>query len=692
MIIYNKESGVIELRTENSSYVMAVVDDMLVHVSYSPAPTLSQLDREAYIEPEYEFTSPHFDSGHWNNTLMLEYSAFGDGDFRCVPLMAVQHGKDCDFSAAHLRFESAAVLPEKIPPEGMPSFDGFCDTFSVTLADDFGMKIELIYCVYEKCDLITRRAEIYNGSQSEIILEKALSASVDIPAGDYDLITFNGEWAQERIPERAALRYGVQSVGSVRGIPGHDHNPAVVLCASDADEDYGTAFGFTLVYSGNFIMEAQKHRTGVRLCAGIHPDAFRWTLQPGERFTTPELAMVCSGNGLGQMSRGFHRAIKEHLIDKPWSDMRKKRPVLINSWEAAYFDFDAEKLLSLAGSAKKAGCDLFVLDDGWFRSRDDDSTSLGDWFEDERKFPDGLDNFANRLREIGLDFGVWFEPEMICEKSELFAQHPDWAFRVPGKEPVRIRHQLSLDFSREEVREEIYSRMARLIRRCGIKYVKWDMNRPFSDVYSYSTHYGEIYHRYVLGVYQLQGRLRSEFPELLLENCSSGGARFDCGMLYYSPQIWCSDNTDAYVRVRIQYGTSFFYPPACMGSHYSIVPNHTTKRSASVEARMAAALSGTFGYELDMNSIDETELDELAKYSEWYRENGHIVREGEYYRLGEPEEMSGAWLIMTEDKRTAILFSVGETESVKNAEKYLDKNISYRQEKLCDGVVKYIAE
>ena len=683
------ENNVIELRTENTAYVMAVYDNRLLHVSYGETEPLSGIDRTAHRAPDFEFVSPHFDPGHWNNTLKLEYSAFGSGDFRTVPLRAVYDGK---FAASELRFSNARASQGKRSGEGLPGFDGDCETLTVTLGDDFGLRVVLIYSVYECCDMITRRVEIFNDTKREVVLEKAASACIDLPAERFDMITFNGDWAQERISERAPLRYGVQSVGSARGIPGHEHNPAVILCSEDATEDSGAIYGFALVYSGNFLFEAQKHRNGVRLCAGINPEGFRWKLSPGEHFVTPELAMVFSPCGLGQMSRMFHRAIRKHLLPAPWNDMEKKRPVLINSWEAAYFDFDEERLLTLARAAKKAGCDLFVLDDGWFPGRNDDSTSLGDWFADETKFPLGMPHFADRLREEGFDFGIWFEPEAICEKSRLYAEHPDWAFTVDGKEPVRIRHQLTLDFTRSEVRNEIFNRMADIIRSCKIKYVKWDMNRCLSDVCSAVTPYGEVFHRYVLGVYEVQKRLCAEFPDLLLENCSSGGARFDCGMLSFSPQIWCSDNTDAYDRVRIQYGTSFFYPPVCMGAHYSIVPNHTTHRSASVSDRMTAALSGTFGYELDMTKIDEAELDELAKYSDWYRENGHIVRSGDYYRLGEPMEKSGAWMIMTEDKKTALLFCVGESGDIRNAEKYLDPQLEYKREKLCAGVTKLTAE
>ena len=691
MITYDKSTDQIELRTENTAYRMAIIDKTLINTYYGSAIPLSGVSRLDYKIEKYEFRSPHNDRGCWDNMLSFEYSSFGGGDYRAVPLKAIHDGAKCDNYAGGFSFVSAEISSGKLPPKDMPSFDDGCDTLKITLDDGRGAQVELFYSVYEDCDLITRRAEIINSGSCYLTLEKALSACVDFSRKDLDMITFNGDWAAERTPERAPLRYGIQSIGSVRGIPGHQHNPSAVFCANNADEDRGDALGLAFVYSGNFIIEAQKHESGVRICAGIHPDGFRVKLLPGERFVTPETAMVFSRNGLGGMSRQFHKAIKKHLLRKPWSDMKKKRPVLINSWEAAYFTFNEEKLLSLAKRAKKAGCDLFVLDDGWFIDRNDDTTSLGDWFYDDKKFPDGIEAFAKRIRTIGLDFGIWFEPEAISETSHLFAAHPDWAFSVPGKEPLRIRNQLTLDFTREEVRVAIYLRMERLIRLCNVKYLKWDMNRSLADVYSVCAPFGEIYHRYVLGVYEIQERLCREFPELLLENCAGGGARFDCGMLYYSPQIWCSDNTDAFCRSMIQYGTSFIYPPACMGAHFSVVPNHTTGRSASVSDRMAAALSGTFGYELDMGRIGEKHLEELAQYSQWYRENGHITREGELYRLGEPTEKGAAWLIMTEDKREAVLFTVGETEDAGKAEKYLDRKLSYKQEKLCGGVIKYTA-
>ena len=646
------------LHTAHTSYQLAAgPGGMLLHTYYGPrlpdgAPNLA------------DSRPPHGDPGCWTDLLPKEFSAPGTADNRTAPcLPEYADGSE----AADLLFVSARVQKGKPALPGLPMFrDGAgVETLCVTLRDVFGLEVELRYTVYEAEDLITRSAVYKNAGEKPLTLHKAASLCLDFAPGCYDLITLNGTWAAERTPERAPLRCGVQSVGSARGVPGHAHNPAAILCAPDATETAGECWGFAFVYSGNFLIEAERCDAGERLVIGIHPYHFHWTLAPGESFAAPEAAMVYADGGLGQMSRRFHRAIRTRLLPPRWQDMRAPRPVLLNSWEAFYFDFDEERLVQLAAAAQKADIDLFVLDDGWFKGRNDTSSSLGDWAEDAAKLPDGLPGLCRRVGELGLDLGLWVEPEAVSPDSDLYRAHPDWAFAVPGRRPLEIRRQYTLDFSRPEVVDAVWQQLERVLRSCPIKYLKWDMNRSLADVYSAAlpaARQGEVYHRYVLGVYELQRRVTETFPDLLLENCAGGGARFDCGMLYYSPQIWCSDNTDARARLLIQYGTSLIYPGCVMGAHYSAVPNHCTGHLSTMEARMAAALFGTFGFELDLTGYSEEELAALRPYVAWYKAHGGLVRGGELYRLANPDvsALGAAWMVAAPDGSEAAVFAVGD--------------------------------
>lgn len=516
--------------------------------------------------------------------------------------------------------------------------------------------------------LLAKAAPAWFVYLAPLTLHKAASLSLDFAPDALELITLNGTWAAERTPERAPLRCGIQSIGSMRGIPGHAHNPAVALCHADTTETTGEAWGFAFVYSGNYLIEVERADAGERLVMGIHPYHFHWTLAPGESFTAPEAAMVYSDQGLGEMSRRFHTAIRTRLLPPRWQDMTAPRPVLINSWEACYFDFDEKKLLELAQAAKQADIDLFVLDGGWFKGRNDTSSSLGDWVADTRKLPDGLPSLCKKLNLLGLEMGLWVEPEAISPNSDLYRAHPDWAFAIPGRTPLEVRQQYTLDFSRPEVVDGIWQQLDTILESCPLKYLKWDMNRSLAHVYNAklpAKRQGEVYHRYVMGVYELQRRLTEKYPGLLLENCAGGGARFDCGMLYYSPQIWCSDNTDARSRLVIQYGTSLFYPGCVMGAHFSTVPNHCTGHISTPEARMAAALTGTFGFELDLTKYTEEELAALRPYVAWYRKHGALLRGGELHRLVDPEPngLGAAWMLSAKDGSEAAVFAVGDALS-----------------------------
>ena len=640
------------LHTAHTTYQMQADDEgRLLHLYYG-----SRTDAAACV------AAPHPDPGCWPNLLPQEWPAPGLADNH-APFFEPEFADGT--IAAGLSFAGAAVRPGKYALPGMPAFWSDApgtDTLEITLRDAAGLTVRLLYGVVEDCDLITRAAVVENTGSAPLTLRGVPSAVLDFGRKDLDLITFDGEWAAERTPHRAALRPGVQMVNSVSGIPAHFHNPSAVVCTPDATETSGSCWGALLVYSGNFRIQAELASAGVRLSLGIEPYHFCWTLAPGERFVTPEAAFSYSAAGFGPMSRNFHNAIRRHLMRGKWRDLAAPRPVLLNSWEACYFDFNEQKLVDLAAAAKEAGADLFVLDDGWFRGRNSDASSLGDWMADPAKLPGGVPQLCRRINELGLAFGIWVEPEAISPDSELFRTHPDWALQIPGRKTVEIRNQETLDFSRADVREDIWQQLTALLDSCPIRYLKWDMNRTLANVYSAAlpaARQGEVYHRYVLGLYEMQEKLITRYPDLLLENCAGGGARFDCGMLYYSPQIWCSDNTDALSRLTIQHGTSFFYPPCTMGAHFSTVPNHITRRTATVQARMAVAMTGAFGFELDLSRYSAEELAELRPYVEFYRAHGALLRGGDLYRLCPPDGAGAAWAIAAPDGGEAVVFAVG---------------------------------
>ena len=657
MIHFDAAASTFTLSTPHTSYQMKVdADGRLLHSWYGRRLPEACPDM---ADP----CAPHGDHGCWPDLLPLEYSVPGTADNR---IFAACPEYADGTEAADLRYAGYAVTPGKYSLPGMPAFrDGTgAETLTVILKDAAGLEVKLLYAVYPDCDLITRAAVLTNTGAAPLTLRQAASACLDFAPRALDFITTDGIWAGERTPHRAAVRPGVQSIASIKGIPGHGHNPAVVLCSPDATETAGEAWGALLVYSGSFEMAVEGCEAGTRLVAGIHPYHFAWTLAPGESFAAPEAAFTYSNAGLGEMSRRFHTAIRSHLLPPAWADAAKPRPVLINSWEACYFTFDEARLLDLARAAKKADIDLFVLDDGWFKGRDNDGTSLGDWVADTRKLPDGLPGLCKKINDIGLDFGLWVEPEAISPASDLFRAHPDWALQIPGRATVPIRNQYTLDFSRAEVVDGIWAQLKSILDSCPIKYIKWDMNRSLANVYSAAlpaARQGEVYHRYVLGVYELQRRLTEAYPDLLLENCAGGGARFDCGMLYFSPQIWCSDNTDARARMSIQYGTSLFYPGCVMGAHFSTVPNHCTGHLSTPEARMAMALFGTFGFELDLTTYTDDELHALTPFIAWYRTHGALLRGGDLYRLIDPsaENLGTAWITVAPDKSEAAAFAVG---------------------------------
>ena len=664
MIVLDQENKLITLHTKNTTYQMKVWDyNVLLHSYYGPR--LAGGDLSYLLRSKDRGFSPNPSEAGSDRTFSLdtfpqEYSTCGVGDFR---LPSIELELPCGSHTADLRYVGCEVRRGKYALGGLPAFHGSdeeWETLSVTLTDAAAqVDVELLYGVLEKYDLITRAVRVVNRGGSPVRLCRCASLCLDFIRSDLDMITFNGAHVMERCPSRVPLHPGVQGVESIRGASSHQHNPFVILCDGNTEEDRGLCYGAMLVYSGNFQAMAEVDQfENSRLVMGINPYQFGWTLEPGEAFTAPEAALVCSPNGFGQMSRQFHRSIRRNLIRDPWKDRRK--PVLINHWEATEMYFTADRLAEIAQDAPDLGLELFVMDDGWFGARSDDNAGLGDWVVNEKKLPGGLGALVSRIKEMGMEFGIWIEPEMVNEDSDLYRAHPDWALNVPGRGLSRGRNQLVLDFSRQDVREHIYGQIKAVLSSADISYVKWDMNRSLTEVWSAalpSERQGEVYHRFVLGVYEFAERLRRDFPRILIEGCCGGGGRFDGGMLYYTPQIWCSDNTDAIDRLRIQYGTSFCYPVSTMGAHVSAVPNGTTGRVTPMETRGVVAMSGTFGYEMDLSKCTSEEKETIRRQVAQFKEHYWLIQDGDYYRLSDPFQNGPytAWEHASPDGREALI-------------------------------------
>lgn len=596
------------------------------------------------------------------NTLPQEYSTSGVGDFR-ISAISVTH--EDGSNALDLRVREYQIKKGKYEIPGLPAVyakEDEAETLEITLKDTATeAEVILKYGVFEKEDVITRSVVVKNSGKTPIVINKVHSMCLDIPYGDWEWMHFYGRHTMERQAERVPVLHGISESSSSRGTSSHHQNPAVLLCEKDCTETNGHCIGAALMYSGGFQAQVEKDQLEqVRLVMGIHPDTFEWTLEAGEAFYTPEVILSCSTTGFAKLSQNFHHIIRNHVCRGTYQ--LSSRPVLINNWEATYFDFNEEKILNIARQASKLGIDMMVLDDGWFGKRDDDCSGLGDWFVNEKKLNGGLKALVEKINAMGMKFGLWFEPEMVSEDSDLYRNHPDWAIQIPGRKPMRSRYQLVLDMSNPEVVDYLYGVMSAILRENHIEYVKWDMNRSISDWYTATLSRGrqmEMPHRYVLGLYELLEKLTSEFPDVLFEGCSGGGGRFDAGMMYYCPQIWCSDDTDAHERTFIQYGTSFFYPTSTVGSHVSAVPNHQTGRITSIETRGVVAMAGSFGYELDLNQLSEEEKAVVAKQVTHYKEYQSLIYNGDYYRLANPfEDGMSAWSWISEDKKTILVQGV----------------------------------
>ena len=660
-IVYSKADRTFTIQTKNTTYQMQVDPyGFLLHLYYGKKTDGSCMD---YLLTYYDrgFSGNPFDAGddrtYSMDALPQEYPSYGTGDYRSTALIV----ENADGSTAcDLRYRSHHIFNGKYKIPGLPAVyanETESQTLEIVMEDAVtGVEVTLQYGVLPDYDVITRSEKIVYRGEGKICIRKAQSACLDFVQGKYDLLTFYGRHAMERTMQREPVTHGSHVIGSVRGTSSHQYNPMMILADEHTTDQYGNCYAMSFVYSGNFKGETLKDQFGqTRALMGLQDEMFSYPLAEGETFYTPEVLLTFSGSGMNLLSQNLHRCIRQHICRGKYKE--SVRPVLVNSWEAAYFDFDGDTLYELAKEAKNAGIDMLVLDDGWFGKRDDDNSGLGDWFVNEKKLGGTLGDLIKKINDLGVKFGIWVEPEMISEDSNLYREHPDWALTIPGRNPVHARNQLVLDFSRKEVVDHIFDQICKVLDQGNIEYVKWDMNRSLMDVFSRGTEdQGRVMYDYVLGLYDFLERIVTRYPDLLIEGCSGGGGRFDAGMMYYTPQIWCSDNTDALDRLQIQYGTSFGYPVSAVGSHVSAVPNHQTGRITSLHTRGVVAMAGTFGYELNLGKLSEEEKQEIRLQVEEYRKFAPLIQTGLYYRLSDPaREEYAAWAFVSEDQKEVLL-------------------------------------
>ena len=656
-IQWREETGEFHLRGGGLSLILRVYEGgALGTVHLGPALSEDRSYRHLQAAPFDGF------SNRLGAPVPLDVPTPGSGDYR-IPALVVELADGS--SVLDLQVTGHRILAGKPQIPGLPATyvegDEEADTLEVDLRDEpSGLEATLSYSVFRDRPVIARSARIRNAGSAAVRLRTAMSLSLDLPDADWELIRLSGAWARERHVHARRLAPGRQGVSSSRGSSGHQHNPFLALRRPSTTEVHGEAIGFSLVYSGNFLAEVEVEQYGTaRVRLGIDPETFDWTLEPGAEFATPEAVVAFSEDGLGGMSDALHGLFRERLARGPWRD--RPRPVLINNWEGTYFDFSEDRLVAIAEVARDLGIELFVLDDGWFGARDDDTSSLGDWTVDRRKLPNGIDGLAARIHDLGLSFGLWIEPEMVSERSRLFAEHPDWAIGIPGRPRTEGRQQFVLDLSRAEVVDHLFAVLSAALGSAPIEYVKWDMNRYITEPFSLSLpphRQGEFFHRYILGLYDLYERLTGAFPEILFESCAGGGGRFDPGLLAHAPQAWTSDDTDAIERLRIQWGTSLAYPTSSMGAHVSAVPNHQVGRITPLATRAAAAFFGVFGYELDATALTVGEREEIAGQVAFYRRHRDVLQYGRFVRLRSPFEGSGnetAWMSVTPDRRRVVV-------------------------------------
>lgn len=661
-IIFNEKTKTITLHTKNTSYQMKIGNlDYLLHLYYGPS--ICDADM-VYQIMQYDrgFSGNPYESRN-SRTFSLdaqpqEFSTQQQGDFRTTSIEVVNsdgsysyHGKAVDYKITKGKYQ-LDTLPCVFATE-----KDTVDTLEVTLLDAVSqVEVILLYSVFEEADIITRAVKVKNAGTDSIHLRKIMSMCLDFLNGSHmDLVSLPGRYGQERQVERQPMTHHIHTIGSVRGTSSHQQNPFVILCDREATEDYGKCYGFSLMYSGNFLAEAELDQYDqLRLVMGINPKQFVYEVKPGEVFEGPEVVMAFSEHGFTGLSHLYHDFYRSNLCASKFvKDVQ--RPVLINSWEAAFMDFDDVKLVNIAKAASKMGVDLLVMDDGWFGKRDDDNSGLGDWIVNENKIKCGLHKLVEQINDLGMKFGIWFEPEMVSEDSDLYRAHPEWAMQIPGRHAVRSRNQIVLDMSRKDVQDYLIESVNKILDDANIFYVKWDINRSLADIWSNELpgeKQGEVYHRYILGLYRVMDNIIKTHPDILFEGCSGGGGRYDPAMLHYYPQYWVSDNNHPIDRLKLHYGTSFVYPISTMGAHIS-----DSGRLVPLKTKAVVAMCGTFGYELDATHLSEEEQKLCKEQSDLFRKYYPLIFEGDYYRLSNPFEVGNmtAWQHVSKDKTESLL-------------------------------------
>lgn len=659
-IIFDEKTKTFTLNTKETTYQMQVdAYGFLLHLYYGRKATgcmdylLTYADRG--------FSGNPYDAGkdrtYSMDVLPQEYPCRGNGDFRSTALIVRD---ERGVTGCDLRFQGYEIRDGKYSIPGLPAVyasAGEAETLEIRLADSVnGVEAVLFYGVLPEENIITRSVKIMNAGKTRLYLEKVQSACLDFVGGRYDVISFYGRHAMERNFQRTEALHANTVIGSRRGASSHQYSPVVLLAEHGTTEMSGSCYAMNFVYSGEFKAEVEKDQYNqTRMLMGLQDETFSYPLDPDQSFHAPEVILTYTDQGLNRLSQNQHACIRNHICRGKYKNA--VRPVLLNSWEASYFNFSGESICQLAEHAKEVGIEMLVMDDGWFGKRDDDNSGLGDWCVNEKKLGMSLGELIQRINSLGLKFGIWVEPEMVNEDSDLYREHPDWAFTIPGRKPVRGRNQLVLDFSRRDVVDYIYGEICKVLDQGNVEYLKWDYNRSIVEVYSAKAEeQGRVLYDYILGLYDFLERLVNRYPNMLIEGCSGGGGRFDAGMLYYTPQIWCSDNTDAADRVRIQYGTSFGFPVSAVGSHVSAVPNHQTGRTTPMHTRGVVAMAGTFGYELDLGKIEKEEKEEIRRQIQAYHKYAELIQNGKYYRLTNPfEEEAGAWEFVSEDQEEVLL-------------------------------------
>lgn len=663
-IVFHEQTKTFHLFNDRISYIMNVLPTGHLMQLYCGKKVHDRDDFSYLIETSARPTTTYL-SEEWHNKytfthLKQEYPVYGTTDFR-HPAIEIKQNNGSNIS--NFCYKSHSISSGKPKLSGLPATytenDNEAQTLTIVLEDELThVQVELLYTLFAQGGIIARSAKITNNGAETVHLTTAMSLCLDLPDCDYEWLQFSGSWARERHLKVRKLEQGITSVESTRGASSHEHNPFVILKRPSTDENKGEAIGFSLVYSGNFLAQAEVDTHDVtRVLIGINPFCFDWKLASGGSFQTPEAVMVYTADGLNDLSQTYHKLYQKRLARGYWRD--RPRPILINNWEATYFDFNEDKLVKIAQKAKECGVELFVLDDGWFGKRTSDTAGLGDWVPNTDLLPNGITGLSHRIEELGMKFGLWIEPEMTNMNSDLYRAHPDWILHVPGRHPSECRHQYVLNYSRPEVVDYIYNMLAKILTEGKVSYIKWDMNRYITECYSVALpadQQGEVFHRYILGVYSLYERLTTNFPHILFESCASGGARFDPGLLYYAPQGWTSDDSDAVERLKIQYGTSYCYPVSSMGSHVSVIPNHQIYRNTPLHTRANVAYFGTFGYELDLNKLTAEEQEEVKEQIKFMKQYREVIQFGTFYRLNSPFNGNvTSWMVVSEDKKTAIV-------------------------------------